>query len=518
MLAPSLLERALESAPDAILIIDAAGRIVFVSRSAERLFGYRSAELLGEPLERLLPESQRARHAELRARFMSAPRTRPMGPGLDLRCRRCDGTEFAAEIGLSPLIDQQPALVIAAIRDVSERKDIEAALEVAREAAERARQSACAARDIAERANRAKSRFLATASHDLRQPLQSLALLNGTLRRTTRDAAAIDALEQQERAIEAMSRLVNALLDIGKFESGAVRPQITEFAVLPLLEQLRPEFTALARQKGLALRFEVQAGILCTDAALLEQVLRNLLSNAVKYTSRGEVTVRCVFETLAARLEVSDTGVGIAPQQLPLIFNEFFQVETADAPRSGYGLGLSIVSRIVNLLELKLEIESTPGVGSRFRLTVPAGVTKPESRSAPPPAQASSEPHRAVVAPRILLIEDEQSVRTATELLLRAAGCEVWTGASHADAFAQLERHAHIDLLISDFHLAGQTNGAEVIAGVRARLGRNVPSILLSGDTSASVQGLAQDEHWRIARKPLRAEELLDLIGELLAL
>lgn len=339
----------------------------------------------------------------------------------------------------------------------------------------------------------------------------------GKCAQCTREATAIDALEQQERAIGAMSRLVNALLDIGKFESGAVRAQIAEFAVLPLLEQLHPEFTALARQKGLALRFEVQAGTLCTDAALLEQVLRNLLSNAVKYTSRGEVTVRCVFETFGARLEVCDTGIGIPEQQLPLIFNEFFQVETAaNAPRSGYGLGLSIVSRIVNLLALKLEVESTPGVGSRFRLTVPAGAASCESASTPPPAQASSEPRRVTLAPQLLLIEDEASVRTATELLLRAAGCEVWTGASQADAFAQLERYARIDLLISDFHLAGEANGVEVIAGVRARLGWDLPAILLSGDTSASVQGLPHDEHWRIARKPLRAEELLGLIGELL--
>ncbi len=515
MLAPSLFERALQSAPDAIVITDAAGRIMFVNHAAESLFGYDEAELSGEPIERLLPAALRARHSEWRERFHASPRSRPMGAGLDLRARRRDGTQFAAQIGLSPVSDGERTLVIAAIRDVTERRRVEAELGAAREAAERARQSACEARDRAHRADQAKSRFLATASHDLRQPLQTLALLNGTLRRLTGNPAVIEALGQQERAIGAMSRLVNALLDIGKFEAGAVRAQISEFPARALLEPLRQEFTPLAQHKGLDLRLEAQDGMLRTDAALLEQVLRNLLSNALKYTRRGQITLRCVFEPTLACIEVADTGIGIPQEQLALIFTEFFQVDTpANMPRSGYGLGLSIVHRIVSLLGVKLEVQSVLEAGSCFRLAVPAGAPSSEAAGTVPAVSAAPP---AAAAARILLIEDEASVRVATELLLRAAGYQVLAGASKADALEQLERDAGVDLLISDFHLASAATGVEVIDEVRARVGARLPVILFSGDTSASVQGLQPDPHWRIARKPLHAEALLTLIGELLA-
>lgn len=517
MLAPALFERVLESAPDATVIIDDAGRIVFVNAAAQSMFGYRREQMLGEPIELLLPPSQRLRHGELRAGFLAAPRTRAMGVGLDLRARRCDGSELAVEIALSPVSGAIPQRVIAAIRDVGEGKRMEAQLGAAREAAERARQAADEARDLADRADQAKSRFLARASHDLRQPLQSLALLNGTLRRMGRDPALREVLERQEHAIGAMSRLVNALLDICKLESGAVQPQIGEFAVLPLLEQLQQEFIPLAQAKGLALRFAAQAGTLRTDAALLEQVLRNLLSNALKYTPSGEISLRCAIEPPVARLEVCDTGIGIAQEQLPLIFGEFFQVDTpANVPSAGYGLGLSIVSRIVDLLGLKVEVESAPGCGSCFRVRVPTGVQALEKPPRVPDRSADPGRARPGRAPRILLIEDEHGVRSATEGLLRAAGYEVVGGASQDDAFAQLRQCAHIDLLISDFHLAGRGTGIEVIAAVRAQVGPDLPVILLSGDTSIGVQGLAHDARWRIARKPLRAEALLALIGELL--
>ncbi len=517
MLAPSLFECALQCAPDAIVITDAAGRILFVNHAAESLFGYGQDALSGELIERLVPEALRARHSEWRERFHASPRKRPMGAGLDVRARRRDGTQFAAQIALSPVSDGERVLVLAAIRDVTERQRVEAELGAAREAAERARQSACEARDRANRADQAKSRFLATASHDLRQPLQTLALLNGTLRRLTGDPVLTEVLGQQERAIGAMSRLVNALLDIGKFEAGAVRAQISEFPAEALLEPLRQEFTPLAQHKGLGLRLEAQNGTLRTDAALLEQVLRNLLSNALKYTQRGQITLRCVFEPTQACIEVADTGIGIPQEQLGLIFTEFFQVDTpANMPRSGYGLGLSIVHRIVNLLGLKLEVHSVLAAGSCFRLMVPAGAPPSEAAGAVPAVSAVRLERPAAAAARILLIEDEASVRVATELLLRAAGYEVLAGASKADALEQLERHAGVDLLISDFHLAGAATGLEVIDEVRARLGARLPVILLSGDTSASVQGLQGDPHWRIARKPLHAEGLLTLIGELL--
>ncbi len=341
--------------------------------------------------------------------------------------------------------------------------------------------------------------------------MQTLALLNGTLRRLTHDPGVVDALQRQEQAIGVMTRLVNALLDIGKLESGAVRPQIEALAARPLLEPLQQEFAALAEQKGLVLRVEVEEGMLRTDAALLEQVLRNLLSNALKYTVRGEILLRCGFEPPLAYLEVRDTGIGIASQQLPLIFNEFFQVDTpADVVRSGYGLGLSIVSRIVSLLGLKLQVQSAPGAGTRFLLTVPSEPAEPADAQAHGPIRCAS-------APRILLQVNESSVRSAAQQLLRSAGYEVTGAETEADALAAIDSRVPIDLLISDADLAGTPRAAQVIAALRARLGASPPAILLRPDASEDTQERASEGSWCTAHLPLRAEELLGAVGQMLA-
>ena len=260
--------------------------------------------------------------------------------------------------------------------------------------------------------------------------------------------------------------------------------------------------------KGVALRVEVEEGVLRTDAALLEQVLRNLLSNALKYTVRGDILLRCGFEPPLAYLAIRDTGIGIAPQQLPLIFNEFFQVDTpAAVARSGYGLGLSIVSRIVSLLGLKLQVQSVPGAGTRFLLTVPAE---------PADGQADGQILCASV-PRILLQVTEASVRGAAQQLLRSAGYEVIGVDTEADAPAAIESLPPIDLLISDVHLSGDPGGAQVMAALRARLGASLPAIFLSADPATDAQVSAPEGSWCTAHLPLQAEELLGAVGQMLA-
>ncbi len=500
-LSAELMRSALASAPDAMVFVDAAGRVVFANRQMCTLFGYSAQEIATLGVEDLLPERHRALHRAHRGSFMREQRTRLMGIGLELLARRKDGTEFPVEISLSPIHDEERDLVAAAIRDVTAHRRIQAALLEARQAAERAAQ--------------AKSRFLATASHDLRQPLQSLALLNGALTRMVTDAQTQEALHYQEMAIGAMSRLLNALLDVSKLESGAVRAQPADMDIGPLCAELEQEFASLASSKHLTLRITHDGECVHCDPALLGQILRNLLSNALKYTSTGSVSLTCARDGAAMRIEVSDTGIGIDPQQLPHIYDEFYQIERADgARREGYGLGLSIVRRLVDLLGIGLEARSSPGHGTVFTLTLPPGERSAPSRPPTPPTPPQSvhaEQRRC-----ILLVEDDSAVRNATGLLLRVEGYTVRPAGSLAEALECIAAGTRIDLVITDYHLGAGETGTEVIARVRARLGEALPAVLITGDTSSAVRAL-ESPRLRLARKPIRADELLELLTALLA-
>lgn len=519
-----LARAALDAAPDALIIIDADGIVRFANRQASVLFGYPHEELIGQQVERLMPQRLRGRHADYRAGYFASPRPRPMGTGLTLFARRRDGGEFPVEISLSPLTDDR-ALVAAAIRDVTERRRAEAELTAAREAAEKARTAADRAREVAEhlrqvadqsreiadRANRAKSRFLATASHDLRQPLQTLALLNGTLRRTVTGADAAQVLAQQEHAVGTMSRLLNALLDISKLESGAVKPEPRDFRVASVLEALRREFGAPAHSKGLELVVQSSEESIHSDPAMVEQILKNLVSNAVKYTQQGRVAVRCRREEATLRIEVLDTGVGIPAAQLVYIYDEFYQVGVAaNSSRDGYGLGLSIVQRLVKLLNARLEVVSEVGKGSAFALLLPlaaAAVREVEPDESRLPAAG------AAGGTRVLLVEDDASVRDATSMLLRVEGYRVTAVASLAQALRAVAQEAP-ELLVADYHLADGELGTEVIAALRRRV-PGLGSILLTGDTSAVIKEMHADPNLRVLSKPVDAEELL---GQLQAL
>jgi two-component system, sensor histidine kinase len=502
MLSSELVRSVLESAPDAMIIIDASGTVLFANRQLSALFGYSNPEVVGQPVEQLLPERFRGRHVAHRRKYTESVRVRPMGIGLDLFARRRDGTEFPVEISLSPIEESGSVLVAAAIRDVTDRMRVEREIKEAHAAADRA--------------NLAKSRFLATASHDLRQPLQALALLNGTLRRLVDDPDAGEALEQQDQAITAMSRLLNALLDISKLESGAIKPDITDFKVATLLEELRTEFAGLAANKGLDLIVEPTSARVHSDPALVGQALKNLLSNAIKYTQRGWVRVRSQPRGSLVRIEVCDSGSGIAAEQLPFIFDEFYQVGVAtNTSRDGYGLGLSIVQRVAQLLDLRIDVKSELGSGSTFALELPASQAATGESSVPrrqPPAATTANRNMH----HLLLVEDDPGVRNATRMFLKGEGYRVTTAASLDDAVARLSDSRDIDLVISDFHLAGGQTGTEVIAAARNALGAGLRAILVTGDTSSAIRDLQRDEHLRIISKPINADELAGLIQTLL--
>lgn len=512
---PATLARSvLDAAPDAMIILDASGRILYSNRQTSTLFGYEDRELLGLAVEMLLPDRYRDRHVAHRRSYFAAGRPRPMGQGLELFGRRHDGSEFPVEISLSPIETEGEMLVAAAIRDVTERKRVERELIEARNAARELQHVAEEARNIADRANQGKSRFLATASHDLRQPLQTLSLLNRTLRGIISDARAREALDHEAQTLAAMARLLNALLDISKLESGAIRPEPTDFAVASLFESLRREFASLALNKGLDLRIEPSQDRAHSDPSLVEEILRNLVSNAIKYTRVGWVLLRALRDASAIRIEVLDSGIGIASDQIPLIFDEFYQIGVAvHTTRDGYGLGLSIVQRIAKLLEISIEVRSELGRGSAFSIMLPVGGELAEGQSKPEPADTRAAPGSA---PRVLLVEDEPSVRNATKLLLSVEGYEVTAVSSLAEA-TEAARGATFDLLVTDYHLSGEQTGRDVIEAVRRAQGTTIPALLITGDTSSFIRTLTEDSRLRIVSKPVDADQMLRTLEQLLA-
>jgi len=407
---------------------------------------------------------------------------------------------------VSAIKDRNPWLA-ADLRDAANHKHIEAELILARESADLAREEA-------DRDNLAKSRFLATASHDLRQPLQSLCLLNGALRRIVTAPDAADALRQQEQAIGAMSRLLNALLDISKLESGAIRPDLTDFAVASLFSELRSEFASLAANKGLKLQVDESTECVHSDPSLVEQILRNLISNAIKYTREGCVHLRCLSEAALVRIEVLDTGIGIPADQIAYIYDEFYQVGVAtDSSRDGYGLGLSIVQRILKLLDLKLDVRSELGKGSTLSLWIPT--TNEQVAKARLGSVMPSSAKWQNGGARVLLVEDDLGVREATRMLLTVEGYRVTAVASVAEALRVARDGEGIDVLVIDYHLNNSdgTTGIQLIDALRETVHGALPAVLMTGDTSSAVKTLPQDPDLRIASKPVNADELLSLLG-----
>jgi two-component system CheB/CheR fusion protein len=419
------------------------------------------------------------------------------------------------EIAVSAVQEDDHSLAV--LRDWADRNNFEPEVTtVTRESGVGAREVADRARENADQASLAKSRFLATASHDLRQPLQSLSLLNGTLRRMVTDPDATDALKQQEQAIGAMSRLVTGLLDISKLESGAIKPEPTDFTVAALFRELRTDFASLAANKGLKLQFEECTDCVHSDPSLVQRILSNLVSNAIKYTRVGWVRLRCLHEPGLVRIDVLDTGIGIPADQVRYIYDEFYQIDVpTDAPRDGCGLGLSIVRRLVNLLDLRLDVRSEFGKGSAFSLLLPASSNRAES------ACIRSDEARAHEAqsgrPHVLLVEDDQAVREATRMLLKVNGYRVTAVSSLAEALQTASNGAGLDLLVTDYHLSQGETGLEVITELRERLRVPLKAVLTTGDTSSAIKNLPLDPCLRIASKPTKADELLTLLSALLA-
>ncbi|MDX1518440.1 MAG: PAS domain S-box protein [Woeseiaceae bacterium] len=495
LLSDAFFRTLLESAPDAMVIVDDSGRIVLINGQTEQMFQYGRDELLGKSVELLLPQRLREVHKQHRATYAREPRLRRMGVGLELTALRRDGSEFAVEISLSPLDTPDGMLVSSVIRDVTERKEME--------------QQIIAARQAAERANKANSAFLAAASHDLRQPVQALSLLNGALRRTVKDERALQMIEQRihEHSLTAMTNLLNSLLDISRLDAGAVTPELERFPMQRLIDRLSAEFGRQAHHKGLEFSAASCDALVESDPNLLAEIIQNLVSNAIRYTDEGQVQLGCDIEGGLCHLRIADTGIGIEPQHLDDIFQEFVQCRSPGGAKEGFGLGLAIVRRLADLLAHDVTVESTPGRGSTFSISVPvvnAGDTTAHERPAKRDEASGS------AGGLVLLVEDDVSVANAWTLLLEAEGYRVATAATASEAAAIA---AHVDtkpaLLISDFHLADKSTGVEAVDAVRTQFGSPIPAFIVSGDTSKVVEDARRLDNCTLMSKPVDTDRLL---------
>ena len=502
-LAP-ILRQLLQFSPDALIVVDSRGLIQFANETTNVLFGYAPDALLGQHLDTLVPDRFRIRHGAHLTAYTRDPTNREMGARLtDLFARRADGSEFPAGIRLAAFRAGEDSYVAAAIRDMTERRAISDAL--------------VAAREEADRANRAKSRFLATASHDLRQPLQTIRLLNASMLKLTPDAADVHALlERQQQAIDGATRLLNTLLDINRMESGAVEPQIAAVDLSDIFSDLQREFEPLAESKALKLEFTGPPAVLNTDRTLFTQLLQNLIGNAIKYTETGHVRVSHSLESDALVVKVEDSGRGIPEEKLDRIFDEYYQVDPQGTKRLGVGLGLAIVREVSRLLGFSVAVSSKLGEGTRVRVRISRQklVTAPQASSKIAVPRPNPEP--AASRCRIVLLEDNDAVRIATELFLTLEGFDMKSAASIAEAEGLLAGMQPGDILITDYHLEGKLTGLDVLHQVRLRQQRDVPAILLSGDLQSMLRVVkTKIPRCKFLSKPVDTKALLSAIAEL---
>ena len=368
------------------------------------------------------------------------------------------------------------------------------------------------ARDHAEEANRAKSRFLAAASHDLRQPLHTLSLYSAALKLHAAGGATGEIASHINKALASLSALVDSLLDISKLDAGAVKPEPQSVSVRTLIERIEADYRPVAREKGLAFRAVAADVFIHTDAVLLERLVRNLVDNAFKCTVAGSVTLAAETHESTVRIAVCDTGPGIPAGERERIFEEFYQIGNRERDRSqGLGLGLAIVRRLVRLLSLELTLESEPGRGSTFAVAMPCALPSdaaPREASAPVVAATS----HVLDGAQVLVIDDEPEVRAGMRTLLEYLGCRVAVCGGLVEAERLLDDHAlEPDVIVADFRLRQHENGIDTVRRLRERLG-DVPALLVTGDTAPERLREAQSSGLPLLHKPVSADKLTETI------
>jgi PAS domain S-box-containing protein len=486
-------QRIFETSLDLIMVVDRAGTFIRLSPSSHAILGYHPDELIGRSAAEILyPEDLDSTRGEMRA----ARRGRVTR---NFRCRYVhkDGHIVALTwMGVWSDPEQQYFFIG---RDMTEAEE-----------AARLMSDIQAARDAAVNANLAKSRFLATASHDLRQPLHAMNLFISALRRRVSGDEAMQLVDGMASATTSMQAMFNSVLDVTKLEAGAVTPAFADIAVEPVLARLRASFDGPAEAKGLALDIPTTDAQVHSDPVLLESVLRNLLSNAVRYTRQGDVNLTCETIDGVVRIEVCDTGVGIPADEQERIFEEFHRLSSAGSAERGLGLGLAIVRRLADLLEIGIELTSEVGIGSVFALTVPLAISAAEAEVAP------REIVNPLIGRRLLLVEDDALVRDALRREVIDWGAVPLIASSVDEALALLAHSDPPELAIVDRDLGGKLDGPGLLDLLRERFQLTIPAVIVTGATDPDALTALRNSGYQWVTKPIDAGVLERTVGKLL--
>lgn len=496
----SLFRKVMEAAHEAIAILSPSGHILYANSAYDRLFGISPGSVFGNHYRAFFPEASQA------------ILDRTVGRAL-MRGESWEGVIEAADTSgrVFPLWQRAGVLrdemgrvqfYFAFMHDNTDQQLFEDELFDAKEAAEEA--------------NVAKTRFLAAASHDLRQPMQALAMFIAVLAGRPMDGEQMALVTRIQDSVTALEGLLNSLLDVSKLEAGLVVPHQAEFPVAAMMDRLAAEFEPLCAAAGLRLTVVPSKAVVRSDPALLERILRNLLNNAVRYTKTGRVLFGCRHMGKAVGFQVWDTGIGIPQAEIRNIFREFHQVGNLGRDRrQGLGLGLAIVERLAELLDHPVTVRSQEGKGSVFAVQVPQAVRVP---TAVAPCQLQLGLARKGAS--ILVIDDEPDVRESLEMLLESWGHIVLSAASAEDALRRLPGWGRVpDLVIADYRLQNGDTGGQAIARVEVHLRpvAKLPAIILTGDTAPERLQQAQALGHGLLHKPVQPDALHKIIDDALA-
>ncbi|AWJ84865.1 hybrid sensor histidine kinase/response regulator [Azospirillum sp. TSH58] len=497
-----------QSLSEGLVMRSGDGTVMVANAMAERLMAGPAGVLLdplARPFESRKPGDRTGRAA--RRRFIGADGTRLTGlpptakavdsgkPVVEQIVGIAEGDEAAAptrwlRVSSHPVpgADGRPEAVVSSVTDISAIKSMERDLNVALDA---------------------KERFMAAASHDLRQPAQALTLLSGLLLKEPIPEDARRIATQLRDTVASLGGLLDCLLDISKLEAGLVTPHSAPVEVGSIMERLHGEFRAVAASSGLTLRtVPVRLGA-CTDGGLLERVLRNLLTNAIRYTRQGRVLFGARRRGGALRFEVWDTGIGIPENQIDRIFQDFYQIGNAARDRrEGLGMGLSIARRLVHMLGGTIEVTSSPGKGSCFAVTLPQGAILDQRHCGDSPEDSASASGEADGDASVLLVEDDAVIRMALALMLDGWGYRVTEAGSVAEALELVDGTLVPDLVLTDYRLPDGDTGLMLMDTLRRRFGSDLPGVLLTGDTSSDRLREAVGAQCALLHKPIQPDDL----------